>query len=284
MGFNVERFSFVRFLSKFQPWTVQQCHHCQDIDTFDHLQRSSCNPVSWQHALDLRDKVTAYFDRHQTPVAFQTTFLLCLMTWLEGTENIDTESPDWRGSPALHCEQQAIRWRLLVRGFLSSQWHKFLQQSLHNDKWRLLYTDLPKYSGPLWTTVGTPSSASWSTAGNMSDNSIDLFEPEYYVEFAIPSALHCNGRTSSIDPTIFLAGLIKILWSELSNLRQSHLDHIHNNKESKASPVTLAESILRLRILHQYQETVEEALRTKNRLSWRRHSTGSILGNGTPPT
>ena len=69
---------------------------------------------------------------------------------------------------------------------LNTEWSKFLQQTLHNDKWRLCHTDLPEYTGPQWTVVGILSSASWSTAGDRSDDSIEMFEPEYFVNFDIP--------------------------------------------------------------------------------------------------
>ena len=187
-------------LSKFQLWTAPQCHHCHELDTLDHLQRSSCNPILSGYAKDIHNAVKAYFLKHCTPAAFQATFLLCLTTWIAGKDDVSTESPNWFGSPALHQEQQDIGWWLLCRGMLTYQWQKFLQQTLHNDKWQLKLTDLPEYTGPHWTTVKTPSSASWLTAGDRSDTSIKLFEPEFFVEFNLPAELQRNGPTSDKNP------------------------------------------------------------------------------------
>jgi hypothetical protein len=136
-------------LSRFQPWTIPQCHHCTEVDTLDHLQRSSCNPVSSKYPATISAAITEYIEKHRTPENFQATFLLCInKTWLGGKEDINTTSPDWFGSPALHHGQQTIGWRLMSCGMLSTQWSKFLQQTLHKDKWRQCHTDLPEYTGP----------------------------------------------------------------------------------------------------------------------------------------
>ena len=133
-------------VSKFQPWTVPQCHHCIEIDTLDHLQRSKCNPVSLQYPTDIHEAICTYFDRHNTPASFRTTFLHSLESWLQSSESVDTQSPEWNGSVALQRDQQAIGWRLLTREMLSKHWHTLLLQSLHNDHWRHRHTDVPEHT------------------------------------------------------------------------------------------------------------------------------------------
>jgi hypothetical protein len=249
-------------LPKFQPWTVPQCHYCEERDTIDHLQRTACNPVSARYTIDLHDAVTQYFDRHNTPQAFQITFLHCLLSWISGSDDIDTTAPEWKGSPALHCDQKAIGWRLLPRGMLSTHWTTLLTQSLHNDHWRTQHIDLPEYTCPKWSIVDNPSSSAWSILESDSDTSLCLFEPEYIVEFDIPDALRST-TSRTIDPTIFIAGLIKkTLWVELATLWRSHLEMIHQTSITKYSPVTREEVIIRVRNLQEYQQTVEIPLRT----------------------
>ena len=250
-------------LAKFQPWTIPKCHHCDARDTIDHLQRTNCNPISARYPDDVCHAVTAYFDKHQTPQAFCTTFLYCLRQWLQGEDEIDTTAASWHGSPALHRQQQAIGWRLLPRGMLSTHWITLLRQTLHNNHWRTRHIDVSTYTGASWSKVGTQSSTSWSIVNSEEEADLNFFEPEYIVDFDLPAALQSNtGGCPTIDPTIFIAGLIKILWIELATLWRSHLDLIHDTASTAHSPVTRAEAILRIRTLHECQATVEPQLRT----------------------
>ncbi len=249
-------------LSKFQPWTVPKCHHCDALDTIDHLQRTTCNPISARYPADVCHAVIAYFHKHQTPQAFCTTFLFCLRRWLHGEDEIDITAESWHGSPALHRQQQAIGWRLIPRGMLSTQWITFLRQTLHNNHWRTRHTDVSTYTGASWSKIGTQSSTSWSIVHSEDEADLNLFEPEYIVDFDLPEALQSNpGCCQTIDPTIFIAGLIKILWVELATLWRSHLDLIHDTAATVNSPVTRADAIIRIHMLQEYQATVELQLR-----------------------
>jgi hypothetical protein len=145
---------------------------------------------------------------------------------------------------------------------LSSQWHNLLLQTLHNDYWRTRHTDIPDYTGPQWSQVDTTSSDSWSIAESDSDDSLLTFEPEYFVTCDLPDALQPGQGPHTIDPTIFIAGLIKTIWIELATLWRSHLDLIHQTAETTTSPVTRAESITRVRALQVYHATVEAFIRT----------------------
>jgi hypothetical protein len=251
-------------LSKFQPWTVPNCHHCGARDTIDHLQRTTCNPISSRYPEDICNAVTGYFDKHQTPHAFRTTFLYCLRQWLQESEDaIDTTTDSWHGSPILHRHQQAIGWRLMTRGMLSTHWLTLLRQTLHNDHWRTRHTDISTYTGASWSKVETLSSTSWSIVDSEEEADLNMFEPEYTVDFDLPEAMQSSpGGQRTIDPTIFIAGLIKIMWVELATLWRSHLDLIHATATTENSPVTRADAILRIRTLQAHQETVEIQLRT----------------------
>jgi hypothetical protein len=92
----------------------------------------------------------------------------------------------------------------------------------------------------------TASSASWSIASDDTNDPIESFKPEYFVEVELPGTLRTGGITCTADPTIFLAGLIKIMWVQLATLWRQHLDLIHESATTKISPVTRDESILRI--------------------------------------
>ena len=70
-----------------------------------------------------------------------------------------------------------------------------------------------------------------------------ITDPEESVDCALPSSLVNNtGHTNTIDPTVFLAGLIiKCLWIELATmLWQGHLDFIHKKHLTVESPIMVA--------------------------------------------
>jgi hypothetical protein len=66
--------------------------------------------------------------------------------WIQNnSEAITTTDPEWHGSINLFKSQLQIGWRLLTRGFLSSQWLTFLLQTLHNDKWRTKHNNISEF-------------------------------------------------------------------------------------------------------------------------------------------
>jgi hypothetical protein len=89
-----------------------------------------------------------------------------------------------------------------------------------------------------------------------------MFEPEYVVKFDLPEAIQTNGANLTIDHTIFIAGLIKILWVELATLWRSHLESVHQTATTKISPVTREEATIQVRALQDYYTLVEAPIRT----------------------
>jgi hypothetical protein len=142
---------------------------------------------------------------------------------------------------------------------LSKHWHTLLLQSLHNDHWRNRHTNVPEHTEVSCPQATAASSASWSIASDDTNDPIESFKPEYFVEVELPGTLRPSGITRTADPTIFLAGLIKIMWDQLASLWRQHLDLIHELATTKISPVTREESILRT--LQEYRESVEPVIR-----------------------
>jgi hypothetical protein len=89
-----------------------------------------------------------------------------------------------------------------------------------------------------------------------------MFEPEYVIDFDLPEAMQPDKGPKTIDPTIFLAGLIKIMWVQLATLWRNHLDIIHQTAETKTSPITQAAATIRIHTLQAYKDQVEATLRT----------------------
>ena len=132
--------------ARFQLWTSPLCHHCTSNDTLDHLQQSTCNPISSRFAQDTEDALDEYFEKSRTPLKFRETFQYCIRQWITGSpDEITTTSTKWHGSQNLFASQTRIGWRLMTRGFLSADWLSFLQQTLHNDKWRTKHNDIIEF-------------------------------------------------------------------------------------------------------------------------------------------
>ena len=60
----------------------------------------------------------------------------------------------------------------------------------------------------------------------------------------------CRPETHDHSATIFIAGLIKICWTSLSQLWLDHLATIHNTIKTTQSPVTLQSLRARSRLIH----------------------------------
>jgi hypothetical protein len=88
---------------------------------------------------------------------------------------------------------------------------------------------------------------------------------DYFVEFQRDSETPTTSETTrhnATDPTIFLAGIIKILWAEMGILWRSHLEYNHKTAETKNSPVTLQDNQTQVRALHNLKEQVQESHRS----------------------
>jgi hypothetical protein len=78
------------------------------------------------------------------------------------------------------------------------------------------------------------------------------------IEFSPDNAAETPTHQQPINPTIFLAGIIKILWTETGILWRSHLDYNHKTAETMNSPVTLQDNRTKVRALHNLKHMVQE--------------------------
>ena len=246
-------------LAHFQSWTIPTCHHCSELDTMmDHLQRGRCNPVSLRYSSDVTEALTSYFEKHRTPIAFQETFLFSIQQWLMDDTQLIVTSPQWHASHALHKNQQQLGWRLMTRGFLSRHWLTYLHQCLHNDRWRTAHTDIVEFDPDLvGGRLSDPANLSpierQQTAVDRTPHPLNRYIPGPRTTPTLPDPI---SLPQTIDPAIFLAGLIKTLWVELSTLWQSHLDLLHETAAGTSSPITVADVHTRVRSLVKLQATV----------------------------
>jgi hypothetical protein len=240
-------------LARFQPWTNPQCHHCIEIDTIDHLQRGQCNPVSLQYPQAVTDALTLYFEKHRTPIAFQSTFLFSLQQWLTDETQLIVNAPQWNASTVLYYHQEKLGWRLMFRGFLSRHWLVYLHQCIHNDRWRTTRPTTNEFDpdligGRLSDPVNERTQESTQQASNPTPHPLNCYTQAKRMPAVLPEP-DLSTPPQTIDPTIFFAGLIKTLWEELSKLWRSHLDLIHETATSTSSPVSRSEVCIRIRSL-----------------------------------
>jgi hypothetical protein len=257
-------------LSKFQPWINPKCHHCEAPETFDHIQQSSCNPVSQRYYHDIATSLNEYFDKHNTPRDFRNSFLHGLHRWIDHSD--DQEDDDWEqdhhwaGTRKLRHSQRDIGWRFLIRGFLSIHWRQFLLKTRHQEKWATKLED--DSANSLGFALEDEDTSDFDPEWLLTEQEIDaaptneeeLDDAEFTIEFN--SDIHQSSSdlprqpTASTDPTIFLAGIIKILWTEMSTLWRSHLDYNHKTAETKNSPVTVQDNQQQVRALHNLRDQV----------------------------
>jgi hypothetical protein len=88
-------------------------------------------------------------------------------------------------------------------------------------------------------------------------------DPENSVDCELSPLVNDNTSTRTMDPTVFLAGLIKCLWIKLATLWQSQIDFIHEKHLATASPITIASIHLPVRTLVALQPEVLPIHRTE---------------------
>jgi hypothetical protein len=237
-------------VARFQPWTQPNCHYCSSADTFDYLMRGECNSISTAFRDNLLHSVESYFNRNSTPRVFQVAFFGALLGWLHSAPDHDFPLSGWSGPSSLFESQHTIDWRLLLRGFLSLQWRVLLLHELDHAEWTSTIDDNYSFS------------SSSSPDPEVSPDDADDYPPDL---FTAPSDSCASSSTSSssadvadyqadtlhrtVDPTVFLAGLIKVIWLELSILWRQHHEDIHQSSTQKHSPVKVSECQLRIRSL-----------------------------------
>jgi hypothetical protein len=263
-------------LSKFQPWVNPKCHHCDDPETFDHLQQSACNQVSQRYYSDISNSLNEYFDKHDTPRDFRVSFLHGLEQWLQHSSedapvDCDHEPYPWRGTPKLLRSQQEIGWRLLTRGFLSVHWRNLLIKTRHQERWSAKLADhYPDFGEEEDDTITAEFDPEWTLTDqdiNDAPSNEDSLEDmaDFFVDFNSDDSKPPTSeayRRQDTDPTIFLTGITKILWAEMSTLWRSHLEYNHKTAETKNSPVTLQDNRTQVRALHNLGNQVQEPNRT----------------------
>lgn len=237
--------------ARFQPWLSASCLHCNMPETLTHLQLSHCNPVSQQFRTDLLSAIRQYFQRNHTPDDFQAVFIGAISEWLEPDAFYEAPAERQR----LLSSQSSIGWHLLTRGFLSFRWRKLFCRTAHQAKWTTVSTPISQDPDDFLPHDDCSTTGSGTDDSSYGDESVDSHQtnttnPE--------SLLHDNSDTfqRTIDPTVFIAGLIKTIWLEVGRLWTHHLDHIHHTQHQKQSPLALSDVQSRIRTLYNLRSQV----------------------------
>jgi len=214
---------------RYQPWVPPHCHYCDSTETFYHLQTCSHHPVSSQFRTTLVDHVAAYFKSFDIPIRFQSVFLHSLDLCLHPA----TEVPSL--FRAVEFAQQSIGLHLITRGFLSLQWRHLLKETIRESQWTT--TTGPKDS-PLDPHAATSDSADDTepetydpTAAIMESTRTVVARSRDFDRLVQDSAAEAREHRQ-LAPTIFFAGLIKLLWSDLGQLWLDHLKEVHKPDEA----------------------------------------------------
>lgn len=222
-------------LAKFQPWVLPNCHHCLQKDTLEHLQRTNCNSISIDFRNSIREDIDKYFDRHRIPRRFRMVYYGALDEALSPEEDQDDAPRSTVGLPRkdrLDASQHEIGIHLFTRGFLSREWRNLLIDSILTEERDILdlsHKDLgDNVDSEPADSCTIPSISTQSTSS--------------------PSQLQPNKL--GIDPTTFLAGLIKEMWTNMGLLWTKHQEAIHRKTQCNESPVLRASLQDQVRQLH----------------------------------
>ena len=119
-------------------WVSSKCRYCDQPETFEHLMKCS-NPRAQTFRQHLPNAVLAHCNKYVVPRIFTSLLVQSLRDWLhDRTPFTDIETPT-HFHTVIHS-QSTIGWHLLARGFISTEWMRFLEIELT----RRTITDEPK--------------------------------------------------------------------------------------------------------------------------------------------
>jgi len=110
-------------------WAPAICPHCQtdSRETFDHILQCD-HPSAIQFRLDAPTLVASHCHKFRAPPAVQKALLQAL-DYALGSPYLPPTEPQTTVE-VLHAAQAAIGWRNFLRGFLSTQWRRYLTNQL----------------------------------------------------------------------------------------------------------------------------------------------------------
>jgi hypothetical protein len=113
-------------------WLSPNCRHCnQALETFDHLLRCD-HPSSKKFRSDLPLKVLSYCKKKNTPHNFHVTIVVTLEQWVRDQPPLESIQASSAVHKLIHSQKQ-IGWTRFLRGFLSKQWHDYLEYEFNHN-------------------------------------------------------------------------------------------------------------------------------------------------------
>jgi hypothetical protein len=118
-----------------QTWTSPNCPHCEEElpETFDHILR--CNhPVAIKFRADFPKRLTSHLETTQLPKKFQQIVVLAVEQWLWNIDplTVTTDHLTTMTDPLIvevATYQHKIGWHLFFRGFISTKWDQYIDQT-----------------------------------------------------------------------------------------------------------------------------------------------------------
>ena len=184
--------------------------------------------ASKEFRIQISQLARQYCQKWMAPVTFEDAYVEALNLWLSNED--PTAAHHTIGS-----RQAEIGWPLFIRGFLSVAWRDLLEAEEWTNPTECsisLDEDSMHQSAEDDSTIGNALEAGWT----------------FYLESESMSA---HGHTKTQDLDLFLSGLIKLIWSQMSTLWEEHLDINHHNSNCRSSPARRAELCTKITILHE---------------------------------
>ena len=187
--------------ARIQSWVDAACPYCGERETFDHIMRCS-QAAAKEFRITIIQSVRTYFRKWTAPVAFEETYVEALTLWLDDANPADAHH-------TIGARQAEIGWSPFIRGFLSIAWRELLE----TEPW----------TSPV-ACSHSESEDSWPPDNQDSSSQVDDWS--FYLDEELIPALDPS-KEREID--LFLSGLIKLVWSQMSTLWEVHLDNTHHH-------------------------------------------------------
>lgn len=176
--------------AKYSHLISEQCHFCEEPETFHHLCTANCNSRSIDFRAQLLQAIKHHFSKYKVVNPFRKLYLSAIHRCFQPTDSQMDLSKLFVWS-----SQDKIGWFMMFKGFLSKEWRRLLQRSCsaaHNSQWLQRQTISPPGHVP--------------TAGPV----LPLMDTKRRFKFFIH--------------------LQHIIWENMTNLWLRHLKAIHGDK------------------------------------------------------
>jgi hypothetical protein len=187
------------------------------------------------------EHVDSYLIKSNAPDQFSHAFNQAIHHWFQSRNPGHVDTPRLAHPASMH-HQKDIGWSQMIHGFLSNKWKTLYSQSRLNDRveqW--LDHEAETNMQPHISNTPTQTEAQHEVEESPTGNN---------------TPIHWYEGRQAINPTIFIAGLIRTLWETMSDLWAAHLQHVHDTTIQIAQSVELKAIQDQIRALHAAKDNV----------------------------